>query len=302
MGMARRDVNSGSPARHVVQRYLANNAEALRLADERTRRDEPDAVHQMRVSMRRIRSVLRSFRPLLVRSWAEALRDDLAWLSGELGAFRESEVLAARCAAHSQPGTAAARTVLDGTLRTRLSDARAGTAATLDSDRYYMLRDALDEACGHPETTDEADRPAVEALPPCVAREWAVLRRRATAVLDAERITPAPDDDWHATRIAAKRARYAVDAVVPAVDEHAAALARRMSDVTDVLGEHQDAAQTAELAANLAAGLRPGTDGTVFSLGVVNGIERSRVTMARHEFARLWPDVDTPELTAWFSR
>jgi len=100
-------------------------------------------------------------------------------------------------------------------------------------------------------------------------------------------------------RIAAKRARYAVDAVVPAINEAAEILARRMSDVTDVLGEHQDAAQAAELAANLA---EQRTDDAVFSLGVVNGIERNRVSMARHEFARLWPDVDTPELTGWFTR
>lgn len=301
--LARRDVHPGSPARDVVQRYLAINTEALRRADERTRRDEPDAVHQMRVSMRRLRSALRTFSPLLVRSWAEALRDELSWLSGELGTFRESEVLAARCATHTQPGTSPARPVLDGALSDRLAGARAGAAAVLDSDRYAALRAALDDGCRHPATAEAADRPAGAALPPRVAREWSVLRRRATAVLQAEQTTPAPDADWHATRIAAKRARYAVDAVAPAVGDGSKALARRMSDVTDVLGEHQDAAQTAELAATLAADLTgPGTGDVVFSLGVVNGIERNHVTMARHEFAKLWPDVDTPELTGWFTR
>lgn len=301
--LARLNVHRESPAREVVQRYLATNAEALRRADEGTRRDEPDATHQMRVGMRRLRSALRSFRPLLVRSWADGLRGELSWLSGELGAFRESEVLAARSAGYSEPGTASARTTLDGVLRDRLTVARARAVAALDSDRYAALLDALDDGCRHPAMTDAADRTAWEALPPCVADEWSVLRRRASAALDAEQNTPAPDEDWHSARIAAKRARYAVDAVAPAVDEGAELLAGRMSDVTDVLGEHQDASQMAELAANLAAErAAPGTDDAVTSLGEVNRIERDRVTMARREFARLWPDVDTPELTGWFAR
>lgn len=300
---ARLHVHRESPARKVVQRYLAINAEALRRADEGTRRSEPDATHQMRVGMRRLRSALRSFRPLLVRSWADGLRDELSWLSGELGAFRESEVLAARSAGYSEPGTASARRTLDGVLRGRLTEARARAIAALDSDRYAALRVALDDGCRHPAMKDAADRPAWEALPPCVAAEWSVLRRRATSVLAAERNTPAPDEDWHSARIAAKRARYAVDAVAPSIDGDAKALARRMSDVTDVLGEHQDASQMAELAANLAAEpAGAGTDEVVTSLGEVNRMERDRVTMARHEFAGLWPDVDTQELTGWFAR
>lgn len=301
--LARLDVHRDSPARAVVQRYLAINAEALRRADGRTRRDEADAVHQMRVSSRRLRSALRSFRPLLDWSWAKALRNELSWLSGELGAFRESEVLAARCDTYSEPDTSSARTVLDGVLRDRLSEARSRTIAALESDRYAVLLDALDEGCRHPSMAEAADRPAIDALPPCVADEWSVLRRRATSVLDAEQNTPAPDADWHAARIAAKRARYAVDAVVPAIDDAAEALADRMSDVTDVLGEHQDASQMADLAANLAAELAgPGPDDAVISLGAVNRVERDRVTMARHEFTILWPNVDTPWLTGWFTR
>ncbi len=193
--------------------------------------------------------------------------------------------------------------MLDGILRDRMSEARGRTIAALESDRYAVLWDALDEGCRHPSMAEAADRPAMEALPPCVANEWSVLRRRATSVLDAEQHTPAPDADWHAARIAAKRARYAVDAVVPAVDDAADALADRMSDMTDVLGEHQDASQMADLAAKLAVELAgPVPDDVVISLGVVNRVERDRVTMARHEFTSLWPNVDTPWLTGWFTR
>jgi len=46
---------------------------------------------------RRLRSDLRTFRALLDESWAERLRDDLRWLGGELGGFRDAEVCVTVC-------------------------------------------------------------------------------------------------------------------------------------------------------------------------------------------------------------
>src|SRR5690606_908188 len=54
------------------------------------------AVHQMRVGCRRLRSDLRTFAPVLDRAWTAALRAELAWLAGALGAARDAEVLRAR--------------------------------------------------------------------------------------------------------------------------------------------------------------------------------------------------------------
>jgi CHAD domain-containing protein len=42
--------------------------------------DEPDAVHQMRVATRRLRSALATYRPLLDRERTDPVRQELKWL------------------------------------------------------------------------------------------------------------------------------------------------------------------------------------------------------------------------------
>ena len=306
LALADRALRPSSPARDVVQTYLTANTLALGRAEDRARHNEPDSVHKMRVSLRRLRSALRTFAPLLDPDWSDPLRDELSWLGGELGPYRESEVLAGRFAAHAGPGISTGLEVLDAALTTRHGEARTAMLRALGSARFLALRDSLDDACRHPRTTAYAAGAARDVLPDCVAHEWAVLNRRAAHALAAEQSTPAPDADWHSTRIAAKRARYAIDAVAPALAGIAEPLAGRMSDVTDVLGEHQDAAQAAELAAALAGelALDSGTNQAeaIYSLGVLHDIERDRVSMARQAFADLWPDINTSDLTGWFRR
>jgi CHAD domain len=53
----------------------------------------PEELHQLRVATRRLRSVLRTAGRVLEPSWAEALRDELSWLGGELGPARDADVL-----------------------------------------------------------------------------------------------------------------------------------------------------------------------------------------------------------------
>jgi inorganic triphosphatase YgiF len=52
-----------------------------------------EAVHEMRVAVRRLRSVLRSARPLLDEGWVGSLRDELDWLAHALGAVRDLDEL-----------------------------------------------------------------------------------------------------------------------------------------------------------------------------------------------------------------
>src|SRR5207237_4653320 len=55
--------------------------------------DGDTAVHQMRVGVRRLRTDLRTFRPVLDPLWANGLRVELSWLADKLGAARDAEVL-----------------------------------------------------------------------------------------------------------------------------------------------------------------------------------------------------------------
>lgn len=71
------------------QRHLLENEPALR--DGR----DPEAVHQMRVALRRLRSALSLFKDIVGGDETEALKADLKWLTGELGPARDTDVFIA---------------------------------------------------------------------------------------------------------------------------------------------------------------------------------------------------------------
>ena len=49
-------------------------------------------LHQMRVSTRQLRTILRAAQPLLVQGWGEPLRTELGWLGEMLGGARDLDV------------------------------------------------------------------------------------------------------------------------------------------------------------------------------------------------------------------
>jgi inorganic triphosphatase YgiF len=58
--------------------------------------DDPEAVHQARTAVRRLRATLKLFGPYLDTAWAKGLRRELRWLAGPLGEARDAEVALAR--------------------------------------------------------------------------------------------------------------------------------------------------------------------------------------------------------------
>lgn len=286
-------------ASEAIAAYLARYTRALRAADIAVRRDSEDAVHKLRVATRRLRSGLRTFRPLISREWADHLRDELRWAAGSLGRFRDTEVLLSRL----QPGRPMAaepgRQLVRDRMTHRMAAARQDALALLGSSRYLQLHEALVDACADPACTDAAERPAGAVLPPLVADAWRRLDERAHHLLAEESQTAygAPDDRWHSARIAAKRVRYAAEAVAPVIGKNAEKFAKAMESVTEVLGDHQDAAHAATVAEEFAV---DADADLAFALGVLCGAERAHVSSARAEFAAIWPKVSKEKLRQWF--
>lgn len=280
------------PDRHdaageAVRAFLATHVRRLLLQDIRLRRDLPDAVHQMRVAARRLRSGLQVFRPLVDRAWADRLRGELAWAAGSLGVARDTEVLQERLDRDAEGLSAEdarlARGVIDPALEERMRSARGDAEALLASDRYRRLLADLVAAAREPRLTDHARERCSEALPPLVAKAY---RRLDRDVRDLRLDTAS--SQWHETRIAAKRARYATDAVAPVFGRRAHALAEQLARVTDVLGQHQDAYVAQVTLAELA----PAADArSAFALGLLHGIEQRSELRDREAFLALWPEV-----------
>ncbi|TDE01461.1 CYTH and CHAD domain-containing protein [Jiangella asiatica] len=290
------------PALDTLVAYLATHVRALRAADMAFRRDPDDAeaVHQLRVAARRLRSGLRTFRKLLDKPWAEQLRSELAWFARSLGALREGDVLRERLERHSDdlpPDLPASevRLVLVEVLGGKVAGARAHVGELLDSERYLTLHDHLVRAATRPLVRADAERPARDILPPLVDLAWKRLDDACADLTD-----DAPDELWHAARLAAKRARYAAESVAPTLGSDAKAFAKQLKKVTDILGEHQDAAQAAATARELANSDQASSD-AAFALGVLASLERAHVHAARARFAQVWPQVRRAKWRRWLA-
>ncbi|MCR8672085.1 CHAD domain-containing protein, partial [Agrococcus sp. HG114] len=201
-------------ARALVRARLVEQAEALRGEDPLVRVDAPGAVHRMRVAVRRLRSALRTFRPMLDAARSEPLRRELGWIAGVLGEERDAEVLRARLAAlvAEQPeelvvGPVAQR--IDDALGARRRDAHERVLEAMRSGRYFALVDSLEAAAAAPPWSD-GEWDDVDALAPLVRRDLRRTARRLQAALDAS--GDERDRLLHDARRAAKRARYAAEA------------------------------------------------------------------------------------------
>ncbi|GAB3955541.1 CHAD domain-containing protein [Micromonospora vulcania] len=262
--------------------------------------DGDTAVHQMRVAIRRLRSDLRTFKPLLRRAWSRPLRTELHWLAGVLGAARDAEVLRDRLrrtatADPLSPLDPAAVHRLDQVLDVRQRQALAAVDEALRSARYRTLVDALVLAARAPRLTRRATAPAARALPGLVARPW----RRLTGPDGVDGLDPlAPEQRWHAVRKQGKQARYAVNAVTPALGKAARRLSRALSGVQDVLGEHQDAAVAAETWLEIAAE-RPDDHELAVTAGRLAEREREAVRRMRARFPATWQRATKPRRTRW---
>ena len=288
----------------VVSAYLGAQTSRLKALDAAVRRDEPDAVHQMRVTTRRLRAVLQAFPMVLPQPATAGARDDLRWLGQVLGDARDAEVLEqhfhtaladlpdelvigpakARVTRHFAPEQAAARKAV---LR------------ALDSRRYFRLLDDLDRLVDDPPRAAAATAPADEILPQAVARAYRRTKRRMGRAM---RAPAGPDRDiaLHEARKAAKRARYAAEAVEPAFGKQARRFARRMKAVQSVLGDHQDAVTARAVAREI--GLQAHLAGeNAFTFGLLNERAHCDAQEYRRQARSVWKRAARGKALRWLS-
>lgn len=233
-----------SPAYQVVLSYLAEHAESLVAIDPQVRRSAPDAVHQMRVATRRLRSTLRSFDEVVAGDRAAWVAGELKWLSDLLGRARDAEVLAAHLQRHQDRTDIA---LLLGPVQARIqaylarsrATAQADVSAALRSGRYTALLAELDRLLAEPPLGPAAGQPASEAIPFAVRHSYRTTSRRMRRA-SRQPAGPGRDMALHQARKAAKRTRYAAEAALPVSGAAARRLARRVKKVQSVLGDHQD--------------------------------------------------------------
>ena len=280
-------------AGEVVLGAVRDQLTALQAADVLVRTDRQDAVHQLRVAARRLRSITAAARPVLDRATTDPLRGELRWLGAELSEVRDAEVAFThlREVVAAEPGELVLGPVAARLQQNALRSAVAGherVLATLSSSRYLVLLDQLHALLEAPPLTDEASRPAAPVLRRALRRAGRLLRRR---LRDAAQVAgegrPAA---LHEVRKAAKRARYTAELAVVVLGRPAKDLVAVGKRVQDVLGEQQDSVVARAHCRQL--GLAAAAAGeNAWTYGRLHGLEQARAERAAAAFDELAPSL-----------
>ncbi|MEI2296707.1 CYTH and CHAD domain-containing protein [Ensifer sp. MJa1] len=197
-------------------------------------RGNPEALHQARVALRRLRSAFSLYKDILGDDESQRIRQELKWLAGAFGTARDVDVLLTR-----QPSPE---------LRERLRTARAARYAevfeTLDGPRGRALMLDLQDwlHCGDYQSSAPAElreRSAVDFAEAVLDRERRKLKKHGRALAKVS------DEDRHEARKDAKKLRYAAEFFVSLFDDKRGARRHRhfidaMTGLQDRLGTLND--------------------------------------------------------------
>ncbi|TDZ42468.1 CYTH and CHAD domain-containing protein [Mycobacteroides franklinii] len=259
-----------------IQRALLEQLEQLQGWDRAVRVDTDDSVHQMRVTIRRIRSLLQSNPERFGLDTNPEPLDELRLLANILGVARDAEVLAQRYAAAL---TELPETLIRGPVRERLVDAARErydnglrrSLAAMRSHRYFRLLAALDElvaSAGPASDTHHSEEGGT------LDAAYRKVRRAARAAARAE--GEYRDEALHRIRKSAKRLRYVASA------EGAKKISQAAKDIQELLGEHQDST-VSRTYLGIQAAEAHGAGEDTFTYGVLYQREHDTAEATRHQ-------------------
>ncbi|WP_066587644.1 CHAD domain-containing protein [Cellulomonas timonensis] len=299
-GLAAEEANPDAGG--LVLRRLADQAAQLAAQEPGVRAADPEAVHDMRVATRRLRSALGTFRPVLLRARTAPLRDDLRRVGRRLGQARDADV--SRAGLGDLLAEVPAGLVI-GPVRTRL-DADRGSAyeaalarvvEDLDGPDWAALRARVAELVADPPLTSAASRGIDEVLLPRVDRAFRRLSR-AWRAARAEQSGAQRDAALHEARKEARQARYAAETLAPVVGQDAVRSARAAERVQDLLGSHQDLVVLRGVLRR-AAVEAPLAGGNAFTYGLLHDQARVRALELEQQLPHLARRATRPGRRAW---
>lgn len=221
-----------------LHRAVAGHVEELVEWDRAVRSDVYDSVHQMRVTTRKIRSLLQSSEGSFGISDDDWILGELRELAAVLGVARDAEVLAER---YERALDALPEANVRGPVRERLVEGAKKRYQTgwrrsltaMRSPRYFRLLDALEAL-----TAAEPPAPAAPGEQPADATIDSAYRRVRKAAKAAREAAQDPgvdgDEALHRIRKRAKQLRYTASAT------GANRVADRAKVIQTLLGDHQD--------------------------------------------------------------
>jgi len=254
-------------------------------------RSDPEHVHQMRVTTRRLRAVLRAARgTMLGVDWVEHLRAELSAVGAALGGVRDLDVLLAHLRLERPNVPVPERRAMPRILEALEHERRVRRRALLEmlvSDRYRTLLEHLEAAAGSPVVTDANAR-----LDEIAGKEFAKLRKAV------RKVGKDPGDtELHRVRIKSKRARYAAELAEGVRGKPATRFIERVKRLQDLLGEHHDGVVAEQV---LRTVVPPDGDRRMaLAVGLLLERQRERRREAREAFPKAWSAVKKCGRAVW---
>ncbi|WP_159619826.1 CHAD domain-containing protein [Arthrobacter zhaoguopingii] len=284
--------DTGTPIGAVLAPVFTTLAAELKTWDLRVRVDEEDAVHQLRVRSRTLRSVLKTYEKLLDEAAVRDLEGRLQRLGHTLSVARDADVIRGWV-----PGSVKA--LPDGSIPAHVARRLQRTASAqyrraygellgeLSSPDYFRLLAVLDEFSARPPLAAEREgHSARKAIRRAAKRQ----QRKVLELVDAaagEEDAAARIHLLHEVRKRSKRLRYAIRSVSTATGfdfgSKLAAVLATAEDIQDALGVHRDSVMFQEFVTRTARAAHRSGENT-FAYGVLHQAEASRQEMAAEAY------------------
>ena len=253
----------------------------------------PEGVHQVRVAMRRLRTLLKLLAPVLPRARTDALERQLATMAAELGPARDLDVFRGllRDAADRAIGDAAAASQLDSLAAAMQGEAQAAARIALTSEAFGALTIELTDwqslRCWREQPVTAASatlfQPTATVIGDRLDALHRKLRKRGRHFAELE------PEERHRLRLAVKRMRYAVDLFGSLFEKKPARQYRRaLVQLQDCLGNDNDVVAAAAIVERMQA-RRPSAP-AVQAAGALLGWLRHEAQARGDAVARDWQD------------
>ncbi|HEX3430662.1 MAG TPA: CHAD domain-containing protein [Rhizomicrobium sp.] len=188
--------------------HLAGNQAAVRKGD-------PEGVHQMRVGLRRLRAAISVFKEITEGEKTEAIKNELKWLTEQLGPARDLDVLVedALRPLHDEHPRNRDIEILKSDVQDQRKEGFTQAKAAVESPRYRKL--VIDTALwliAGPWSRKEYPPKQAALQKPIDAFTSGVLRKRTKKIVKKSRKAGELDArSRHKLRIAVKKLRYSTD-------------------------------------------------------------------------------------------
>jgi triphosphatase len=271
-------IDAGMPAgeafRSIVRACLtqvSGNAERLMIMRS------PEALHQLRVGLRRLRAGLGAFKDVVGDDVLPVVKAETRWLASALNEARDLDVFIRSLppAAEDDLDEDVSMKAFRRLLTDRQTSAYDGVAAAIGSARFdrLMLDTAAWAETGAWATSTAAKAVKARKAPTCELAERTLTHLRRQALKRGRKLTELDPEHRHKLRIHIKKLRYASDFFSEAVThphkQRREAFIGALRGLQDCLGELNDVAVSRRTAASVVE--RRGGAGAGFAAGLIVG-------------------------------